>query len=276
MKTIEITYTSSGGRVFNLKAAPIHIKAANFHNYAWKRETVTLQYGERLVDFSKKAQVYQTTLYLDQDPEALAALHAAWERDVFLKTPGRLTWNGQYIECYTASSSTYPTEGNAYIANEIEIYCPNPFWIRETSYFLEAYDTGEPYAYLAYPHEYAYDFGRPPGGALLLWGEETGMVSFRAAMSGPAVNPSIAIGGRTFGASVTLEEGETLIIDTRPTALMGEQVYLMSGGTRTNLFHLRSGLIEPFPAEYNGVAAWSGLYPIELTVYLGRSEPSWN
>ena len=222
MKTISIFYISSSGRRFNLKAAPIRIKAANFHNYAWRRETVALQYGERVVDFSKKAQTYQTTLYLDQDPETLAALHAEWERDILSRTPGRISWNGQYIECYITSSSTYPTAGNAYVANEIEIYCPVPLWIETKRFLLYSDDGGAASGFLDYPHGYDYDYTADKSGTQLLWGDNPGIISFKAILAGQCTNPTFTIDGHTFGVGVDIAYGgDSGTIDTRASAKIG-------------------------------------------------------
>jgi hypothetical protein len=276
MKAINIYYISSSGRRFDLKAAPIRIKTANFHNYSWKRETVALQYGERVVDFSKKAQTYQTTLYLDPDPETLAALHAAWERDILSRTPGRISWNGQYIECYITGSSTYPTAGNAYVANEIEIYCPIPLWVETKRFLLYSDDGGMSSGFLDYPHGYDYDYAADKSGTQLLWGENPGIVSFKAILAGHCTNPTFTIDGHVFGVNTDIAYGgDSVTIDTRASAKIGEQVYRGSGESKTNLFHLRVGEIEPFVGKANGKITWSRDFAIDLTVYIGRSEPSW-
>lgn len=276
MKTINIFYISSSGRRFNLKSAPIHIKTANFHNYSWKRETVALQYGERVVDFSKKAQTYQTTLYLDPDPETLAALHVEWERDILSRTPGRISWNGQYIECYITGSSTYPTAGNAYVANEIEIYCPVPLWVETKRFLLYSDSGGASSSFLDYPHGYDYDYTADKSGTQLLWGDNPGIISFKAIMAGRCTNPTFAIDGHTFGVNTDIAYGgDSVTIDTRASAKIGEQVYRGSGESKTNLFHLRIGEIEPFVGRANGKITWSRDFAIDLTVYIGRSEPSW-
>ena len=276
MKTINIFYISSSGRRFDLKAAPIRIKAANFHNYAWRRETVALQYGERVVDFGKKAQTYQTTLYLDQDPETLAALHAEWERDILSRTPGRISWNGQYIECYITGSSTYPTAGNAYVANEIEIYCPVPLWVETKRFLLYSDSGGASSGFLDYAHGYDYDYTADKSGTQLLWGDNPGIISFKAILAGQCTNPTFTIDGHTFGVNTDIAYGgDSVTIDTRASAKIGEQVYRGSGESKANLFHFRIGEIEPFVGRANGKITWSRDFAIDLTVYIGRSEPSW-
>ncbi len=274
MKTIKITYTSSAGYEVDLKAAPVHIKSANFHNYTWKREKVALRYGETVTGFYKAAQVYQTTLYFEHDPELIATIHGEWERDVLTQRPGRITWNGQYIECFISSSSTYPTAGNAFVANEVEIYCPDPFWIKETAFeFAAGTETGD---YLDYPYGYDYDFGSAVSGRRrLLWGFERGLVAFKAVVHGPCSAPVFTIAGRQFGADVVLQEGETLTIDTRASAPTGEQVYTTSAGQKANVFYARTGEIAPFIADEYGTLVWPQTFALTLNIYMGRSEPSW-
>ena len=42
---IKVIYEASGGKRYDLKADPIKIKNANFHNYAWTKEVVSMRYG---------------------------------------------------------------------------------------------------------------------------------------------------------------------------------------------------------------------------------------
>lgn len=275
MKTISVIYEGSSGRRYDLKTSPLHIKKANFHDYAWTRETVGLQYGERLVAFGKRSKTYQVTLYLDQDPEMLRDLHKDFERDIVTMRPGRIIWNKDYIPCYIVAGSTYPTVGNAYIANEVSIYCPSPMWLHEDHFSLQKAEADES-GFLDYPYDYSYDYTYPNFSTRYLWDDFYGRVSIRAVISGPTVNPAIVVCGKTFGANLTLAEGEQLVIDTRPTALIGEQVYRISVGTqRTNVFNLRNGDISPLTCQGAGTVYWSQTFTVDLTTYRERSEPAW-
>ena len=130
---IKVIYEASSGRRYDLKAEPVRIKNANFHNYAWTREVINQRFGETVQRFAKDAQEYETTLYLmgsqSEIKQTLYDLHNDFERDITSQTPGRLWWHNSYIPCYITASSTYPHENNYWVCNEITIYCPSPFWI---------------------------------------------------------------------------------------------------------------------------------------------------
>lgn len=269
---INVIYEASSGSRYNLKTTPIRIKKANFHNYSWTRETVSLQYGETVTAFGKKAINYPATLYLDHDPQTLARLHEDFERDIITMTPGKIIWNEDYILCYITASSTYPTAGNAYIANEVNIYCPNPAWIREKRVSLTPQEND---GVLGYPYGYDYDYGPISRGTFYAWPYFYGHASFKAVISGPCENPSFELAGNTYGVNVTLQAGETVTIDTRPTAKIGRQVYRGSGSSAVNAYNLRIGSIEPFVSQGAAMLIWSGAFAIDLTLYQERSEPGW-
>lgn len=279
---INVIYESSNGRRFDLKADPVRIKNANFHNYAWTREVIDQRYGEKVQRFSKDAQEYETTLYFvgnrDEVKSMLYELHNAFEQDIIKQSPGRLRWHRSYIPCYVTASSTYPHENDAWVCNDITIYCPSPFWIEEKSFSFFPVEEQAAYPYLDFNVDFAYDFSYKPRAVLPIETGHYAPSSFRMIMHGPCVNPSVTIGGNVYNVNVSVPAGGYLVIDSRPEAPLGWQVYMRdAAGVQSNIFDNRNPnyqILERIPGGTVNLE-YSRTYGIDLTLYLERSEPSW-
>ena len=279
---IKVIYEASSGRRYDLKAEPVRIKNANFHNYAWTREVINQRFGETVQRFATDAQEYETTLYLmgsqSEIKQTLYDLHNDFERDITSQTPGRLWWHNSYIPCYITASSTYPHENNYWVCNEITIYCPSPFWIEEKTFSFYPVEEQESYPYLDYNVDFAYDFSYKPRAVLPIKTGHYAPSSFRMIMHGPCVNPSVNIGGNIYNVNVSVPAGGYLVIDSRPEAPLGWQVYMRDAQrVQSNVFDNRNPnypILERIPGGTVDLT-YTRTYGIDLTLYLERSEPSW-
>ena len=97
-------------------------------------------------------------------------------------------------------------------------------------------------------------------------------------MHGPCVNPSVTIGGNVYSVNVSVPAGGYLVIDSRPEAPLGWQVYMRdAAGVQSNIFDNRNPnyqILERIPGGTVNLE-YSRTYGIDLTLYLERSEPSW-
>jgi hypothetical protein len=279
---INVVYESSNGHRYDLKADPIRIKNANFHNYSCTREVISQRYGEKVQRFAKEAQEYETVLYFTGIMAAIRQtmydLHNDFERDIINQTPAKLWWHDSYIPCYVTASSTYPHDNGAYVCNEITIYCPSPFWIEEKTFSFYPVEEQAAYPYLDFNTDFAFDFSYKPRAVIP---SETGHYapsSFRMIMHGPCVNPSVTIGGNVYNVYVSVPAGGYLVIDSRPEAPLGWQVYMRdAAGVQSNIFDNRNPnyqILERIPGGTVNME-YSRTYGIDLTLYLERSEPSW-
>lgn len=279
---INVIYEASNGHRYDLKADPIRIKNANFHNYAWTKEVIGQRYGEKVQRFAKDAQEYETTLYFMGSRSAvkqtLYDLHNDFERDIVVQSPGRIWWHNSYIPCYVTASSTYPHENNVWVCNEITIYCPSPFWIEEKTFSFFPVEEQAAYPYLDFNVDFAYDFSYKPRAVLPIETGHYAPSSFRMIMHGPCVNPSVTIGGNVYNVNVSVPAGGYLVIDSRPEAPLGWQVYMRdAAGVQSNIFDNRNPnyqILERIPGGTVNLE-YSRTYGIDLTLYLERSEPSW-
>lgn len=279
---INVVYESSNGHRYDLKADPIRIKNANFHNYSWTREVISQRYGEKVQRFAKEAQEYETVLYFTGIMAAIRQtmydLHNDFERDIINQTPAKLWWHDSYIPCYVTASSTYPHDNGAYVCNEITIYCPSPFWIEEKTFSFYPVEEQAAYPYLDFNTDFAFDFSYKPRAVIPIETGHYAPSSFRMIMHGPCVNPSVTIGGNVYNVYVSVPAGGYLVIDSRPEAPLGWQVYMRdAAGVQSNIFDNRNPnyqILERIPGGTVNME-YSRTYGIDLTLYLERSEPSW-
>lgn len=151
-----LQYETSDGTIFDLKTGPIRTRTANFHDYSWKPKVVNLQYGDRVTRFDKASVTYTAVLDIDgslaERRETLNTLHTAFDNDIYKMTPGRIIHGEYYIRCFVTLSSTFYK--GPFTQNEINIYCPYPFWIKERQYeFIKPDSSEDANRYLDYASE---------------------------------------------------------------------------------------------------------------------------
>ena len=283
---IQVLYQASSGNVYNLKfKRKMRLKTANFHKYGWTRDVSALRFGELLNRFTKDPQVYQATLMFvagyDANREAVRALHEDFERDIIMQTPGRIIWGDCYIDCYVISSSTYPAENNLWATNDIDIYCPNPFWIQEKSISISPSSGGEidyytkRYAYTTW-YMYPYSYAAEATKSTLALGYY-GFSDVRIVAHGPFSAMYLSIGGNVYNVQYSCAEGEYMVVDTRQNGIYKGQAYVVTaGGQKVNVFDYRNPLYSLYekvpPADHVSID-YSRTYGVDITFYMERSEP---
>ena len=282
---INVKYQASSGNVYNLKMKQkMRLKTANFHKYGWTRDVSARRYGELVNRFTKEPQVYQATLMFvagyDANREAVDALHADFERDINMQTPGRIVWGDCYIGCYITSSSTEPADNNLWTKNDIEIYCPYPFWIQEKEISLlpisdeeevdprvKSYETGK--------YQYWYSYGARAIKEVIAI-DYFGYSDFKLIAYGPFSNVYVTVGPNVYNVNYPAAEGEYMVIDSRQTGIYKGQAYLVkANGEKVNVFDYRNPLYSLYEKIAPGAVtiAYPRTYGIDLTLYMERSEP---
>ncbi len=276
MSGVDLRYVASSGRSYNLRSDTLKTRSgANFHEWSWGVNAVSLQYGARVSAFTRPAAVYEATLSLfgtsKEKIALLEALHDDFELDVRNLTPGRLIWNDYYIECYAKESSTKPDDSNMIVDNTVTFYCPYPFWIKEEkrSFYPQAVNADE--EFLDYPHDYPYDFYSGEAGSATWQTDFPFKSDFKMVIYGPVTNPKVVINDHIYQILDDLEETEYVIIDSKLATI--EKV--TASGHMINAFDLRnkeSSVFEQLPAE-TLYLSWPGTFGFDLTLYEERSEP---
>lgn len=272
---IVLKYIASSGNIYDLKSKEIKTKEANFHAWAWNPFGVEQKYGIRLTDFTKGAAEYTTTLiiegsYFDRK-DLLDSLHEDFEYDIRNKTPGRIIWGECYLDCYITESSTQPTEKTSWTENEVNIYAPYPFWIREETKSFMASGAQPLSAFLDFDFDFEYDY-TPPAAGSSLWVRDFPFASeFQMIVYGPVASPHVLIDGHVYEFYDTLLSGEYAIIDSRKNTI----TKVTTSGQEVNIFDKRNKNVSIFENIPGGTLTvnWSGSFGFDLTIYEERSEP---
>ena len=272
---IIITYKASSGSEYNLKTNGILIREANFHEWSWIPQGTNLQYGQRVSSFSRDAAAYSTKLvfhgpkYVRAD--LITQLHEEFERDIRNMTPGRVTWGDWYVDCYISDSSTNPATCD-WTENDITIFCPRPFWIKEEKKsFLPQDEPPVSQLYLDYEFDYDYDYFLSSIGNSRLVRSFPLESDFKMIIYGPVANPQVSINGYPYKINDTLEATEYLIIDSRNNSI----IKFLSNGTSVSIFDKRNKAKSVFERIPGGTLSfsWTGLFGFDLIIYDERSEP---
>lgn len=287
---INLTYTSSNGTVFDLLSwEGLKTETANYHKYQWGASVQTQRFGEKIVNFTKKAQMYEATFLfrgnLEERRQKIEEFHFCTEYDIAKQTPGRITWGSNYIECYITQSSTQPREnGGTYTENNVSIYCPYPFWIEEQTIRIFPQDKPipqletdkgypEPSTKFSYPYAYSYVAGRT---AMAINTRHYDSSNFRLVCYGATDSVEINIGGHLYNVNRAIGLREYMVIDSRPNIKADKKCYLVkANGEEENVFNYRnpeSALFQKIPGGIF-IINYNRGYGIELTLYKERSEP---
>ena len=290
---VNVTYETSGGAAFELQLVEtrpnalgsfrrrtIQIKDANFHAWEYKPEAQTVAQGVKVTRMYKDAVSYSAKLYvngpLNYRRELLDEYHRAFEIDVRANTPGKLRWNDDwFIPCYIIASSTYAEDGVTATVNDIEIYCPYPFWFREDRYNFTAQAVAAS-TYLDYAYDYEYDYLKDAQVESAVENDGAGDAYAVITFYGPVANPRVRIGEKTYSVNYSIPPGETVVIDQREKTV----TLFKADETTENLFDYRGkyqgySVFDPVAVGHQPIA-WGGTYRVGITLLIERSEPAWN
>ena len=270
---INLKYIASSGNEYELNAR-ILTRVANFHAWKWSPVGVDLKYGQRVSDFSRDAITYAATLVFRgtriEKRALIDALHTDFETDIRNLKPGRIEWRDYYIPCYINESKTEPAD--SWTENEIAIYCPRPFWVKEDfGQFLPGEAQG---TFLDYAYDYQYDYYGGPVGTVTWLREHPFASDFRMVIYGAATTPAVYVNGHKYGITTNIASGAYVTIDSRNHTV----IQTNADGTTTNLFDYRDKTESIFELIPGGDLSlvWTGSFGFDMTIFDERSEPAWS
>lgn len=266
-------YTSSDGNSYNLKCDKLRTRTASYHTYDWTPQSVSQRYGERVYRFDKPAVTYSTLISVfgtqDERRMQLNRLHSSFNHDIETMTPGRITHGEYYINCFVTASNTYYE--NPFTQNELNIYCPYPFWKHDTEHKFKHTEILQ-YPYLDYPIGYNYDYmAKLPGrGFISNTGERK--ANYTLTIYGAATNPKVVIDGIEVGAYTSLGSAEKLVVDTEQRTVIKKS--LIDSNQFNNRIKGNKSMFTPLPIGAVNIL-WNGELDFDLVVHEERSEPLW-
>lgn len=277
-------FVNSAGKTFNLlDFNMMKLKDAQLHKYAWVPEGVKYKYGELLQTFTKDVQQFSATFKVfgteTERKEKLNQFHDATEHDVMLTRPGHLIVDGYSIECYMIESDTIaPEDYSGITTNEVLIYCPFPFWLKETKYEIVATGTEEVVDGLDFPFDFDFDLG-VSGYRKVIDFDVTIPLDFRMVIYGECINPAIYINGHLYEVNITIPQYSTLTISSIEKNDREKAVFLTypSGATQSVLYarNRESYIFEPITGSGKIVVSSSQNISLDLYIIEKRSEPKW-
>jgi len=283
MKEINLIYTSDNGISFPLVAEGMYLKDASFHEYEYTPEKVSYKYGDLLKLFTKDAIKYKVKLAFSgsetERQRNIEKIHDAWEHDIITQKAGKLTWNGYEIDCYFITSKVYPNDSNTRTMNDVVIYCPYPFWLRETLYQIQTTGEGSVIDGLDFPFDLPCDLGFG-GYRKVIPFETTVPLDFRMVIYGEAIDPSIYINGHLYEANITVPaNGKLTISSVEKNDREKAMILTYPSGTEASVLYSRnreSYIFEPIIPKNGQVIVSSGqTLTIDLYLVEKRSEPKW-
>lgn len=280
--SLDLTYISDNGTSFPLVAEKMYIKKGSFHEYTWNPEGVAYKYGDLLKIFTKDAQQYNCTLAFSgaqSDIERnIDVLHDAWEHDIMLQKPGKLVWNNYSIDCYFIQSKVYPNNSNTRTLNDCTIYCPYPFWTKETKYEIQATGADEIIDGLDFPFDLPCDLG-VAGYRKVINFDTSVPLDFRLVIYGVISNPAIYINGHLYEVDVTVPANSYLTISSVEKNDREKAVTLTyPSGRATSVLYARnrdSYIFEPIIGSGQVIVSTPQTMRFDLYLIEKRSEPKW-
>ena len=271
-------YKASSGNEYDLMLKKRYLKTASFHEWEWTPKIKEKSIGVNISKFGRSAKTYEATLALSGSrtdrEKALDTLHEDMERDVQMKTPGKLIHNGYTIDCYPVASKTYPNSSGTRTLNDVKFYCPYPMWSQEVLKSFNAVDTsGATEGGFDYDFDYEFDYMTELSLSSYWEIDHLAPVEFRMTIYGPCTNPSLTIGGHVYQVYQTLAAAEYMVVDSRERTVIK---YLVNG-TPVNIFNSRRfdvSVFDPLPVGKVQVVRSSG-FGADILIYKERSEPAW-
>lgn len=281
--SINFTYISDNGVSFPLVAESMYIKKGSFHDYSWNPESVSYKYGDLLKIFTKDAQQYKCTLAFSGSQSVreanITTIHDAWEHDIMTQKTGKLIWNDYSIECYFIQSKTYSNNSNTRTLNDVTIYCPYPFWIKESKYEIQTSGSSSIIDGLDFPFDLPCDLG-VSGYRRVIDFDTTIPLDFRLVIYGETSNPGLYINGHLYQVDITVPAGSVLTISSIEKNDREKAVTLTyPSGAVSSVLYARnrdSYIFEPIMAN-DGKIIVSTVQEMRFDLYIieKRSEPKW-
>ena len=278
-----ITYENSAGETIRLDRNGFYCTEGTLRDFTWDYTYSGYPDGTggSVSRFSRheKTKTFEVSAhaYTREDLDTLLnRLHNVTEYDVRSKSPGKLWLNQQYITCYViVSEIASKSKHMLFVTKKLTVLPVIPYWcIEETKNFIAGgAESSSPYG-KKYNGRYPYKYGT--GYAQTTLDNTIGAWATPMIMTiyGPAVNPSLSIGGHTYTLNTTIQANERAVIDQ-----LYKKIYKIgTTGGKSNLFNVRDKTSDIFQYAPVGMVAvlYNGDYSFDITLIHQRSEPLWN
>lgn len=233
--------------------------------------------SDEILEFRKKIQGKELKIdSLQGDGKKARENHSClldvFETDIIRKKPGKIYVDDYYMLCYIVKDIKNLWETSVVVSSEYSLVTDHPFWIREKRVTYER-KQGEDNGYLDYPYDYPYDYS-PNQTAVFIENTEIMPADFKMVIQGPCKNPEITIGDNKYQIVTELSSYEYIVLNS-----IDRTAYKVSrNGLVTNVWASLNRDYDNFaqiPQGKHSIAT-NGVFPLDITMYMKRSEPRWS
>lgn len=186
--------------------------------------------GYRDLSYAARRARTETVTIAMLDLAAADALRLAADADLASMTPGTLDFDGWSQRCYIAGIEAKAVTGGAAVV-ELEAVLLDGVWRKKYSYEFRP-GTGSGTVGIGHGYDYGYAYGYPYSEETSREIEVDSIVAspFRIIVYGPAVRPSVTVGGNRYQVSTDVPDGGYLLIDS----IEGTVTKVAKNGYKTN------------------------------------------
>lgn len=278
---MDIKYVNSQNEVIDL-AGDVYkmLRDSTLFDYGWEYDTMN-EFNPVVYMFDRS--MVQKSITVDVSARTRKEYRAACnhilevtEKDIYSLTPGKIVVDQFYLPCYiTAKKIESWHPGANRIRNTYTILSEKGRWLKDIYKVFGAGSVYEPESTdRDYPKDYMMDYV-PSGGINRLISDSFVPFDFEIVFQGPVTDPEVICGGKTYRVYTTLEEGETLTVNSLSkkiykTKVNGEVVNEFSKRDRDNY------IFEKMPATSGStyINHTEGTI-VSIRAYTERSEPKW-
>ena len=268
-----LKYINHLGQVIDFGVEGFYVNANDLRDYEWEVKTK----GDKITGFKRvmTSKTLPVVVFSESEQDAINKKNRLFEeveKDVLANQAGKIVIGDYYYKCFVVESSKAKyVKDKRFAKFGLGLVSDEPYWVKESKHSfrkIEADDEDN----LDYPYDFPYDY-YSGGSAQRLVNTYFAPVGFKMVIYGAVNNPSITIGGHSYGVNVVVGSGEYLTVDSTNKTI----VLTKNNGEKVNKYDDRnraSYIFEPIPAGSSTVS-WVGSFKFDITLLEERSEPKW-
>ena len=206
-------YENHLGQRFDGSANGVYLNQSDLRDYGWDYSTINgkiTRFYRGIMERSLPLVVHGSTA--DEAVAVKNRLHEIAEVDIVEAIPGKIFIGDYYTMGYIkASTKANYARLRKHAKITLTLLSDDPAWYRdETHSFFSGSGSVAPVEGMGYPYDYPYDYAGSTS-ARTIKCDSVGSNAFKLRIYGPAVNPSVSIGGHIYAINGTLAAKESLL-----------------------------------------------------------------
>jgi hypothetical protein len=272
-----LTYQNNEGEVLisssKFGQPGLYVEDSELRNFSWN----VLSINEKITGFNRKQiKTYSLPCKIrciteEQGRKFKERLYRIAEKDILANKAGRLWIAGYYMYCFVTESKKENYRYTQRCADiTLTLTTDKPYWVKEVTYQFRKKEAGHD------GYDFPLDFPMNLGTEFIngtIQEADFPDADFRIKIFGPVENPAISINNHLYKVNYQINEGNFIIIDSLKKTLVQQDAY---GNEESILFYrdTSSYIFEKINTK-NSDISWDNTFNFDLTIYLQRSEPTW-